>query len=155
MMVKSEELTQAQCRVLIVETSRLAAEALMFALDSDPRINAIGYESDGWEAVEIVSSYGPDVVLVGPEIDGLGPLQFTSLVHDFFPETTTIVISKRDRPEDVEDAQSAGAAYCLSTACSADELLHTITNLRTPKRVQQETDRESHLRLAEAGARSA
>jgi DNA-binding NarL/FixJ family response regulator len=154
-MWNSEQLTQGQCRVLIVEKSRLAAEALMFALDSDPRINAIGYESDGWEAVEIVSSYGPDVVLVGPEVDHLAPLQFTTLVHDFFPETTPIVICKRDRPEDVEEAQTAGAAHCLSTACSADELLHTITNARMTQLVQQTDDFEPHLRLAEAGASGA
>jgi DNA-binding NarL/FixJ family response regulator len=154
-MWNSEQLTQGQCRVLIVEKSRLAAEALMFALDSDPRINAIGYESDGWEAVETVSSYGPDVVLVGPEVDNLAPLQFTTLVHDFFPETTPIVICKRDRPEDVRDAQTAGAAHCLSTACSADELLHTITNARTPQHAQRTEDLEPHLRLAGAGAASA
>jgi DNA-binding NarL/FixJ family response regulator len=154
-MWKSEQWTQGQCRVLIVEKSRLAAEALMFALDSDPRINAIGYESDGWEAVETVSSYSPDIVLVGPEVDGLAPLQFTSLVHDFFPETTPIVISKRDRPEDVEDAQTAGAAHCLSTACSADELLHTIVSTRFTDHVRQADDREPHLRLAGAGAAGA
>ena len=154
-MLKSGQWTQGQCRVLIVEKSRLAAEALMFALDSDPRINAIGYESDGWEAVELVSSYGPDVVLVGPEVDHLGPLQFTSLVHDFFPETTPIVICKRDRPEDVEDAQTAGAAHCLSTACSADELLHTIANTRTTQHAEQTDDLEPHLRLAGAGAAGA
>lgn len=154
-MWNSEQLMQGQCRVLIVEKSRLAAEALMFALDSDPRINAIGYESDGWEAVETVSSYGPDVVLVGPEVDNLAPLQFTTLVHDFFPETTPIVICKRDRPEDVNDARSAGAAHCLSTACSADELLHTITTARTTQPAERTDDREPFLRLAEAGAASA
>jgi DNA-binding NarL/FixJ family response regulator len=144
----SEQWMKEQCRVLIVERSRLAAEALMFALDSDPRINAIGYESDGWVAVETVSSYSPDVVLVGSEVDGLGPLQFTSLVHDFFPETTAIVICKNDRPEDLEDAQTAGAAQCLSTASSADELLHAITNTR----LTRADEREPQLRLAEAGA---
>jgi DNA-binding NarL/FixJ family response regulator len=151
----SEQWMQPQCRVLIVERSRLAAEALMFALDSDPRINAIGYESDGWEAVETVSSYGPDVVLVGSEVDGLAPLQFTSLVHDFFPETTPIVICKRDRPDDIKDARTAGAAHCLSTACSADELLHTITKARTTQNAQPADEREPHVWLAEAGAAGA
>lgn len=154
-MWKSEQWTQSQCRVLIVEKSRLAAEALMFALDSDPRINAIGYEPDGWQAIEVVSSYSPDVVLVGPEVEGLGPLQFTTLVHDFFPETTPIVICKRDRPRDIEDARTAGAAHCLSTASSADELLHTITNAQTTQYAHETDDAEPHLRLAGAGAAGA
>src|SRR5579862_1147479 len=154
-MWNSEQLTDGQCRVLIVEKSRLAAEALMFALDSDPRINAIGYESDGWEAVEIVSSYSPDIVLVGPDVDHLAPLQFTTLVHDFFPETTPIVICDRDRPDDVEDARTAGAAHCVSTACSADELLHTITNARITQLVERTDDFEPRLRLAGAGAAGA
>src|ERR1041384_3364864 len=41
-----------QIRVLIADDSRLVAEALMFALDSDPAIEAIGYALDGWEALE-------------------------------------------------------------------------------------------------------
>jgi DNA-binding NarL/FixJ family response regulator len=142
--------TEGQCRVLIVEKSRLAAEALMFALDSDPRINAIGYESDGWEAVELVGSYGPDVVLVG-DVERLGPLQFTALVHDFFPETSAIVICEHDRPEDIEDAQSAGAARCVSAACSADELLHAITSMQLPNSTRRTDDLASHLQLAGAG----
>jgi len=154
-MSKSEQSMQEQRRVLIVEKSRLAAEALMFALDSDPRINAIGYEPNGWEAVEIVSSYGHDVVLVGPEVDGLAPLQFTSLVHDFFPETAAIVICKRDRPDDIKDARTAGASHCLSTECSADELLHTITNVRLTVHEQRADESEPHLWLAGAGAASA
>jgi DNA-binding NarL/FixJ family response regulator len=151
-MLKSEPWAQGQCRVLIVEKSRLVAESIMFALDSDPRIDAIGYEADAWAAVEIIGSYGPDVVLIGPDVVGLEQLQFTSLVRDFFPEATAIVISKRDRPEDIEDAQTAGATHCLSTESSADELLHTITTAGMPRRIRTTSFGGLRDRLAEAGA---
>ena len=50
-------------RVVIADHSRLAAEALMFTFDSDPKLDAIGYALDGWAALELVASHEPDVVV--------------------------------------------------------------------------------------------
>jgi len=117
-------------RVLLVTGSRLTAEALMFALDSHPAIDAIGYGTDGWDAIELVSSYEPDVVVVGPNPQGLEPLQLTSLVHDFFPAVAVVVISERGGETQSRAAANAGAAVCLTDSSSADELLHAITTVQ-------------------------
>jgi len=111
-------------RVLVADNRRLIAEALTFAIESDPRLDAVGYGLDGWDALELVSSYDPDVVVVGPSLDGLDQLQFTSLVHEFFPEVATILICDR---ADRATAYDVGATSCLADSCSADELLRAIT----------------------------
>jgi DNA-binding NarL/FixJ family response regulator len=128
-------------RVLVADSRRLIAEALTFAVESDPRLDAVGYGLDGWDALELVSSYDPDVVVVGPSLDGLDQLQFTSLVREFFPNVAAILICGRgDRPA----AYEAGATTCVAESCSADELLRAITTLTVPE------ISESPLRLVEA-----
>jgi DNA-binding NarL/FixJ family response regulator len=132
-------------RVLVADSRRLIAEALTFAVESDPRLDAVGYGLDGWDALELVSSYEPDVVVVGPSLNGLDQVQFTSLVREFFPNVEAILICERG---DRVAAYDAGATSCLAESCSADELLRAITTLS-----QRETGRESSespLRLVEA-----
>jgi DNA-binding NarL/FixJ family response regulator len=118
-------------RVLIVERKRLAAEALMFTLDSDPQLDAIGYGLDGWAAVELIASYDPDTVLVGPDVDGFDQLEFCRMVHELFPDVRLIALRERLVPHEVEAAYAAGSADCLTTSCSSDELLYAIAGAHT------------------------
>jgi DNA-binding NarL/FixJ family response regulator len=128
-------------RVLVADSRRIIAEALTFAVESDPRLEAVGYALDGWDALELVSSYDPDVVVVGPSLNGLDPQQFTSLVREFFPEVAPVLICER---ADRASAYDAGATSCVAESCSADELLRAVTAATLGQ------DAQTPLRLVEA-----
>jgi DNA-binding NarL/FixJ family response regulator len=128
-------------RVLVADSRRIIAEALTFAVESDPRLEAVGYALDGWDALELVSSYDPDVVVVGPSLIGLDPQQFTSLVREFFPEVAPVLICER---ADRASAYDAGATSCVAESCSADELLRAVTAATLGQ------DAHTPLRLVEA-----
>jgi DNA-binding NarL/FixJ family response regulator len=113
-------------RVVIADRSRLVAEALMFTFDTDPRLDAIGYALDGWEAIGLVASHQPDAVVVGAHLPGLDQASFTAFVHESFPHTLLSLLCERLVPHEVEAAYADGAADCLPTSCSTDELLHAI-----------------------------
>ncbi len=115
-----------QLRVLVVDENRLVAEALMFAFDSDPRLDAIGYCVDSAEALDLVSAYEPDVVVVGSDLSGVDQLDLCDLLHNVFPRVLLISLQKRLVPEEVEALQATGVVDCLATTCSVDELLHAI-----------------------------
>ena len=117
-------------RVLVADQSRLFAEALMFTLDGDPKLEAIGYGLDGWEALELVATLEPDVVLVGENPGEMDQLDFTGWLHLLFPGTLPILLCDRLVPERVEAAYNVGAADCLPASRSADELLHAISSAR-------------------------
>jgi DNA-binding NarL/FixJ family response regulator len=118
-------------RVMLAGHSRLVAEALMFTFDSDRRLDAIGYALNGWEALELVDSHRPDIIVVGASLAGLDQTHFTALVHESFPEMLLILLRERLIPHQVEAAYANGAADCLPTSCSTDELLHAIQQART------------------------
>jgi len=113
-------------RVMVVDDSRLVAEALMFTLESDPALEPIGYALDGWEALELISAFQPDALLVGSAIVGLDSVAFTRLVHMVWPQLLIIVLAPTQVPREVEEAYAAGAADYLPKDRSADELLEAI-----------------------------
>jgi DNA-binding NarL/FixJ family response regulator len=121
-------------RVLILERSRLAAEALMFVLDTDPRLDPIGYGLNSWQALELIASYDPDSVIVGADLVGLEQLEFCSSVHQLFPDVRLIALKERFAPDEDEAGDAAPTADCFLTSCSSDELLDAIlaTDARLP-----------------------
>jgi DNA-binding NarL/FixJ family response regulator len=121
-------------RVLILERSRLAAEALMFVLDTDPRLEPIGYGLNSWQALELIASYDPDSVIVGADLVGLEQREFCSSVHQLFPDVRLIALQERFAPDEDEAGDAAPTADCFLTSCSSDELLDAIlaTDARLP-----------------------
>ena len=137
----------SQLRVLVVDESRLVAEALMFAFDSDPRLDAIGYCVDGAGALELVSAYEPDVVVVGSDLAGVDQLDLCDLLHNVFPSVQLISLQKRLEPEEVEALNATGVADCLATTCSVDQLLHAIAASHGRETVSERRQRQEKHRL--------
>ena len=113
-------------RVLVADESRLVAESLLFTLDSDPMLDAIGYALDATEALELVAGYDPDAILLGPTMSTIDRHGVTRLLHDLWPRLLIVVICQKLVPVEVEAVYAAGATDCLPQSRSADELLHAI-----------------------------
>ncbi|HRW17617.1 MAG TPA: response regulator transcription factor [Dermatophilaceae bacterium] len=79
-------------RVLLVDDQELFREGVAVIVGADPGIEVVGQAADGREAVELVDSLEPDVVLMDirmPELDGV---EATRLI--FSPDR----IAKRNKP---------------------------------------------------------
>jgi DNA-binding NarL/FixJ family response regulator len=161
---KNERLTSAasdRLRILVAEDSRLVAEALMFSLDTDPRLEAIGYALNGWDALEYIETLKPDVVLVGPRLSGLDPIGFCQFTHELFPNVLLIMVCERLVPAAVESAYAIGVADCLPVSRSVDELLRSISDAQKRRDAFERGRRQAGRRpllelvqLGEADARS-
>jgi len=135
-----------QSRVLILEASRLAAESLMFALDSDPLLDAVGYSLNCPEALELVAAYEPDAVVIGWNVDAAAQLDLCERIHDLFPRVRLIGLRGKLVPREVEALYAAGAADCLESSCSADELLHAIADAGSRQMVYERAQRAAERR---------
>jgi DNA-binding NarL/FixJ family response regulator len=134
-------------RVLVVESSRLAAESLMFALDSDPVLEAVGYSLDLGEALELVEAYEPDAVVVGWHLDAAAQLDLCARIHESRPRVRVIGLRERLVPHEVEALYAAGAADCVALSSSADELLHAITTAGSRQIAYERAQRKEEWRL--------
>jgi DNA-binding NarL/FixJ family response regulator len=103
--VSAEPLT-----VLIADDNGLFVRALEGMLESEESIRVIARAENGDSAARLAAELRPDVVLMDlsmPHVDGF---EATTRIRQEAPGTAIIVLTGSDDPDDVERAQSAGAA---------------------------------------------
>lgn len=113
-------------RVLLAESSRMVAEALMLAIDVEPSLEPIGYALEGWEALELTETLHPDVIVVGAHLTGLDGLTLTRLLSELWPRVGVVVLTETNALDRVAPAHAADTADYLPLDCSADELMEAI-----------------------------
>jgi DNA-binding NarL/FixJ family response regulator len=109
-------------RVVLADDESLFVEALVALLDLDERIDVVGRAHDGLEALRLVATARPDVVLMDldmPRINGIGA---TRILRSDYPFVQVVIVTGSDDPEDMERAREAGAAAYVTKSRVHDEL---------------------------------
>ena len=118
-------------RLLLADDHRLLREGLRRGL-TDEGFDVIGEASDGAEAVELVGSLRPDVVLMDvtmPDVDGV---EATRRIHARFPEVPVVMLTMHADESVIADAMRAGAVGYLVKDCSTDEIAETLRGAASP-----------------------
>ena len=92
-------------KVLLADDQELIRESLGFVLGAQGDITVVGMAKNGREAIELVRSEKPDVVLMDirmPEVDGV---ECTRLIKSAHPNIKVIVLTTFDDDEYVFNAQ--------------------------------------------------
>ena len=113
-------------RVLIADDQALVRAGFRVLIDSAPDLEVVGEASDGREAVELVASTDPDVVLMDirmPEMDGLAA---TREIAKSAEGPRVIILTTFDIDEYVFEALRAGASGFLLKDIEPDDLLHAV-----------------------------
>lgn len=101
-------------RVLLVDDSEDMRLLIRTTLDFDPEFEVCGEAGDGEEAIALVESSSPDVIvldLVMPVMDGLTALP---ILREKRPCAPVIVLTASATPEGIEEALRRGAHSVLS-----------------------------------------
>jgi CheY-like chemotaxis protein len=108
-------------RLLVVADHHLFAEMLMASLSTDERIDVVGTAKTGEEAIELVDSLEPDIVLMDlwPILDRVGTIRE---LRERGSATRILVLTGSDSPEIAAVARSAGADGFVSKDQDASEL---------------------------------
>ena len=91
-------------KVLLADDQELIRESLGFVLNAQSDITIVGMAKNGREAIELVRSEKPDVVLMDirmPEVDGV---ECTRLIKSAHPNIKVIVLTTFDDDEYVFNA---------------------------------------------------
>jgi DNA-binding NarL/FixJ family response regulator len=115
----------ARISVLIVDDQRLVRTGFRVILASEPDIEVVGEAADGVEALQLVRSSAPDVVLMDirmPHLDGLeATRQVLAQSH-----SRVVILTTFDSDDYVYEALRAGASGFLLKDAPADQLLAAI-----------------------------
>ncbi len=119
----------AAIRVLVTDDHAIVRDGVCALLAVTDDIEAVGEATNGREALEMVASLAPDIVLmdiVMPLMDGL---EATRRVHRKFPGTKVIILTQYEDREYVLPVIEAGASGFVSKAAAASELLSAIRSV--------------------------
>lgn len=108
-------------RVVLADDHRLVRLGFRRLLEDEADTEVVGEASNGVEAIELVKSLHPDVIVLDlamPEVDGL------QAIHEIVirsPDTGILVLSMFEEPRYVRNAIQAGAhGYLLKNAVDVD-----------------------------------
>lgn len=110
-------------KILICDDQEIARQGLGMILGAVTDLVVLGAASNGEEAVRLVESLRPDVVLMDLKMPVMNGAQATLIIRQRFPATQVLVLTTYDDDEWLFDAIRAGASgYLLKDTPPADLL---------------------------------
>ena len=108
-------------RILLADDHHLVRAGIRALLNGLPGIEVVAETGDGREAIELVRTHQPNLVLMDITMDGMNGLDATALLLKEFPLLRVIILSMHANEEYVRQALQAGAAaYLLKDAATAE-----------------------------------
>lgn len=116
-------------RVLVVDDQTLVRQGIRSLLSLSPEIELVGEAADGANALQLIDTQRPDVVLLDlkmPRVDGLAVLRALQQKKDAPP---ILVLTTFDDTDLVLDAIRAGARGYLLKDVTLEQLMNAIRTL--------------------------
>jgi DNA-binding NarL/FixJ family response regulator len=113
-------------RVLLADDHGLVRTGLSSLLGTAADIEVVGEAADGAQAVALVTSTRPDVVLMDLSMPVMDGVSATRAVRRQHPEIRVVVLSSFADQGRVRDAVAAGATGYVLKDCTPDELRSAI-----------------------------
>jgi DNA-binding NarL/FixJ family response regulator len=107
-------MSDAEVSVVVADDQSAVREGLVLLLSTLPGIAVAGSAADGAEAVELVASLRPGVVLMDLHMPGTGGVEATRQITKEHPETKVVVLTTYADDESILNALRAGALGYLT-----------------------------------------
>ncbi len=117
---------QPRISVLICDDQAVVREGLDAILSTIPHIDVVGLASHGQEAVDLVATCKPDVVLMDLKMPKMNGVQATRNICERYPDVPVLVLTTYATDEWLFDAIRAGAAGYLLKDTRRDDLVRAI-----------------------------
>jgi DNA-binding NarL/FixJ family response regulator len=117
---------QGVIRVLIADDQAIARQGLQMILSSELDIEVVGLAKDGQEALELVETLQPDLVLMDLKMPRLNGVQATKTIKEKFPNVAILVLTTYDLDDWVANAIRNGANGYLLKDTPPQDLITAI-----------------------------
>ncbi|MFB7052878.1 response regulator [Streptomyces vinaceus] len=114
-------------RIVLADDERMVRTALRVILEAEPDLEVVGEAATGAEAVPLVRTLAPDVVLMDvrmPEIDGIRATE--QIIATLAEPPRILVVTTFENDAYVYDALRAGAAGFLLKRAEPEELIGAV-----------------------------
>jgi len=86
-------MTGQQTNILIVDDHPIVLDSLARRLKEEPDFQVVGTAGDGKNAIEMIASLKPDIVIMDNEMPNLDGLEAAKEIRERFPETKIVIYS--------------------------------------------------------------
>jgi DNA-binding NarL/FixJ family response regulator len=112
--------------VLVVDDHALMRAGLSGLIDGAADMRVVGLAADGGEALELIRTAGPQVVLMDLSMSGMDGITATGRISQEFPDTAVLVLTSFSDRQRVTDALDAGAVGYVLKDSEPASLLEAI-----------------------------
>ena len=116
-------------RIVIAEDHTILREGLRMLLSSNPAFEVVGEAQDGLEAIRLVESLKPDLILMDlsmPRMNGVGAIQEIKKLN---PSTKILVLTVHKTEEHILTALKTGAEGYILKEATHGELMLALDNI--------------------------
>jgi PAS domain S-box-containing protein len=113
-------------RVLLADDHPVVRRGLALALKEQPDMEVVAEAQDGLQAVEMVSRFQPDVVIMDVKMPGMTGIEATRTIHAEYPHVRVIGFSAFEEAAQAKAMREAGAVGYLAKSDPPARLLATI-----------------------------
>lgn len=110
-------------RILLADDNSLVRRGIRIMLDSADDVEVVGEAEDGREAIALVESLDPDIVIMDISMPRLDGLKATGRIRALKTATQVLILSMHDNPTFVRQALRRGARGYLLKRALSEELL--------------------------------
>lgn len=113
-------------RVVLADDQDLVRAGFRVILGTEPGIEVVGEAGDGAEAVALVTSLKPDVVLMDVQMPRMDGLEATRQILSAGGATRVVILTTFDREDYLFEALQAGASGFLLKNASPEDLVESV-----------------------------
>jgi NarL family two-component system response regulator LiaR len=113
-------------RIMLAEDHALLRSSLQDSLEHFSDFEVVGEASDGEEALELVKSLQPDILICDIRMPGISGIEVARQVKELSPETKILVLSAYDDEDYVVELFKVGIAGYLMKTVDLKQLIETV-----------------------------
>lgn len=106
-------------RILLVDDHAMVRAGLRACFTTNPGLEVVGEAASGREALVLLATAEPDLVLTDVSMPDMDGFQLTAEVRRQHPRTRVLILSMHDKPQFLQKARVAGAHGYISKSAPA------------------------------------
>jgi DNA-binding NarL/FixJ family response regulator len=124
--MKSKDRKTKNIQIVLADDHRIVRQGVHVLLNTEPDLQVIGEAVDGTEAVRLVKSLQPDILVADLEMGDINGFELTREVVRHSPVTRVVILSMHRQEAYVLKAFQVGASAYVLKESGLDELVRAI-----------------------------
>jgi two-component system nitrate/nitrite response regulator NarL len=113
-------------RILLVDDHKIIRQGICALLRHDKNLLIVGEAQNGKEALDLVGSKHPDVLLMDIDMPELSGTEATKIINRNHPEIKVLALTMHDDPNYIKSLLAAGAMGYISKSSGSKEVREAI-----------------------------